>query len=78
MIYFLLPSWHGQNESDNEDDQGDSEKVEASDYDYLMTMQMWNLTKERKEKLLQQRDQKKHELTVLRGKTPKVGLRQGV
>ena len=60
-----------QNESDQEESE-ETEKAEASDFDYLMSMPMWSLTLEKKEALLKQRDQKKQELSVLRGKSIKV------
>ncbi|VEU22515.1 DEKNAAC103537 [Brettanomyces naardenensis] len=40
-------------------------------YDYLLGMQIWSLTRERYEKLLNQRDTKEAELTALLGKSAK-------
>ena len=40
------------------------------DYNYLLSMSMWSLTKERKDKLLQLRDTKLAELEKLKKKTP--------
>lgn len=39
-------------------------------YDYLLGMTMWNLTKEKKEELLRQRDDKIAELKRLQQRTP--------
>lgn len=44
--------------------------TDVKKYDYLLGMSMWMLTKERKEELLKQRDNKMEELRILRGKTP--------
>ncbi|GMG55681.1 unnamed protein product [Ambrosiozyma monospora] len=43
----------------------------ASNYDYLLGLQIWSLTRERYEKLLQQRDAKEAELNVLLAKSAK-------
>ncbi|PWY98256.1 putative DNA topoisomerase II [Testicularia cyperi] len=49
----------------------DEEEISAdSDFDYLLNMPIYNLTKEKVDKLLQQRDTKEQELTVLLGRTP--------
>ncbi len=39
------------------------------DYDYLLGMKMWNLTEEKKNELLKQRDNKQQELKRLQAKT---------
>ncbi len=39
------------------------------DFNYLMTLPMWSLTKEKKEALLKERDQKSDELYRLKKKT---------
>lgn len=44
--------------------------TDVKKYDYLLGMSMWMLTKERKDELLKQRDNKMTELKILRGKTP--------
>ncbi|MCO5599921.1 hypothetical protein L7F22_054028 [Adiantum nelumboides] len=41
-----------------------------SDYDYLLSMAIWNLTKEKVDKLLAQRDEKEKELETLLRRTP--------
>jgi len=48
---------------------GDTDK--ASDFNYLLGMAMWCLTKERKDELVKQRDAKAEELCILMSKTPK-------
>ena len=40
--------------ADDDEDEEDQEAVEAADYDYLLGMPIWSLTKERVEKLLRQ------------------------
>ena len=39
------------------------------DYDYLLGMKLWNLTEEKKNELLKQRDNKQQELKKLQAKT---------
>ncbi|CAH8664527.1 unnamed protein product [Heterobilharzia americana] len=48
------------------------EPVESGqpDYNYILNMPLWSLTKERKDDLLAQRDSKQNDLRVLRGKSP--------
>ena len=48
----------------------DSETVSGPDYNYLLNMMLWYLTKEKKDELLKQRDAKAKELTKLRKMTP--------
>lgn len=59
-------------EKANSSDAESEEKEDASgpDYDYLLGMTMWALTKERKEELLKKRDEKIKELEDLKKKTP--------
>lgn len=45
-------------------------EILAKGYDYLLSMPLWNLTLEKVEQLYQQRDGKREELDVLRGKKP--------
>ncbi|XP_047738579.1 DNA topoisomerase 2-alpha isoform X2 [Hyalella azteca] len=52
-------------ESDAEEEQTD----DAADFDYLLGMPMWSLTKERKEDLLKKEQEKKHELETLQAKS---------
>ncbi|KAJ8686672.1 hypothetical protein QAD02_022466 [Eretmocerus hayati] len=44
--------------------------IEKENYDYLLGMTMWNLTKEKKDDLLKQRDEKIAELHRLQARTP--------
>lgn len=55
-------------ESDAEEDE---ESSGAVDYDYLLGMAMWNLTKEKKDELLKKEQEKIHELKIMQKKTPK-------
>ncbi|XP_069993753.1 DNA topoisomerase 2-alpha isoform X2 [Penaeus vannamei] len=54
-----------QSESDREE-----VDLKGPDYDYLLGMAMWSLTKERKDELLKKRDEKNQELEELKKKTP--------
>ncbi|XP_053606331.1 DNA topoisomerase 2 isoform X2 [Plodia interpunctella] len=66
-----------EEEAEPEQDTGkpvDSEKAfqqlkEVKKFNYLLGMSMWMLTKEKKDELLKQRDQKLAELTALKAKT---------
>ncbi|XP_043215236.1 DNA topoisomerase 2-alpha-like isoform X2 [Amphibalanus amphitrite] len=56
-------------------DSQDSQEEEAAapgapDFDYLLGMNMWMLTKEKKDELLKKRDEKLQELKVLKSKSP--------
>lgn len=53
-------------DDDLEEDDGGAD----TDYDYLLSMAIWNLTKERVDKLLSQRDEKEKELNILLKRTP--------
>jgi DNA topoisomerase-2 len=58
---------------ENEDSDGsqlDEDSDLAGQYDYLLGMTMWTLTKEKKDELLKKRDDKLAELAALQGKTP--------
>ncbi|KAL0111447.1 hypothetical protein PUN28_012974 [Cardiocondyla obscurior] len=46
------------------------EAIEKENYDYLLGMTMWNLTKEKKDELIRQRDEKIAELKRLQARTP--------
>ena len=43
----------------------------ATDFNYLMSLPLWFLTKEKKDELLKQRDEKAEELYKLKKKSPK-------
>ncbi|KAG8228870.1 hypothetical protein J437_LFUL007607 [Ladona fulva] len=53
-----------------EDSQPEETDVDGVDYDYLLGMTMWSLTKERKDELLKKRDEKQQELRILQAKPP--------
>lgn len=63
-------------EDDDEDEESSKKKKDEEDdpttkgYNYLMNLNMWKLTHEQKQKLLDERDQKLKELKDLREKTP--------
>ncbi|RVE59454.1 hypothetical protein OJAV_G00188610 [Oryzias javanicus] len=60
-------------EAEEEQEEEGPEKEEQSsgpDYNYLLSMPMWFLTKEKKEELCKQRDAKMTELNTLKGKSP--------
>lgn len=44
--------------------------MEKENFDYLLGMTMWSLTKEKKDDLLRQRDEKVAELKRLQARTP--------
>merc|ERR1719469_822811 len=54
-------------ESENENDVDEDEDVTGPDYDYLVGMPMWNLTEEKKNAILKNRDEKQAELKKLQG-----------
>ncbi|XP_063973742.1 DNA topoisomerase 2 isoform X2 [Diachasmimorpha longicaudata] len=53
-----------------EDEPASAATMEKDNYDYLLGMTMWSLTKERKDELLKQRDLKVAELHRLQARTP--------
>ncbi|XP_035528149.1 DNA topoisomerase 2-alpha isoform X2 [Morone saxatilis] len=59
-------------EMEDEEEEEGAEKEDASgpDYNYLLSMPMWFLTKEKKEELCKQRDAKMTELNTLKKKLP--------
>lgn len=63
------------NNDDDEEIQEDDNQTQDDvvDFDYLLGMAMWSLTKEKKDELLKKRDDKKTELELLKNKTP-IGL----
>ncbi|KAH8920847.1 type II DNA topoisomerase [Atractiella rhizophila] len=60
---------------DNDEDEEETADLHSAgdinDFDYLLGMALHNLTKERVDKLLKERDLKLDELNILRAKTPK-------
>ncbi|XP_029954147.1 DNA topoisomerase 2-alpha [Salarias fasciatus] len=69
-----VKAWKKAQEKDEEveQDKEEEEKEDATgpDYNYLLSMPMWFLTKEKKEELCRQRDAKLTELNTLKKKTP--------
>ncbi|XP_074519536.1 DNA topoisomerase 2-alpha [Halichoeres trimaculatus] len=62
-----------KNEEEAEDESeeaAEQEDTSGPDYNYLLSMPMWFLTKEKKEELCKQRDAKMTELNTLKKKTP--------
>merc|ERR1711874_854790 len=64
-----------RDEMEGEEEEGEDgepqEDQKDSDYDYLMGMAMWNLTKEKKDALLKKRDEKLQEVERLKKKSEK-------
>jgi len=58
-------------EGEEEDEGAEPGDEKASDFDYLMSMAMWNLTKEKKDALLKKRDEKLQEVERLKRKSEK-------
>ncbi|KAM9424220.1 DNA topoisomerase 2-alpha [Pholidichthys leucotaenia] len=57
-------------ENEEEEEGKENEDTSGPDYNYLLSMPMWYLTKEKKEELLKQRDAKLTELSTLKKKSP--------
>ncbi|XP_011297217.1 DNA topoisomerase 2 isoform X2 [Fopius arisanus] len=57
-------------DGENGDEPASASAIEKENFDYLLGMTMWSLTKERKDELLKQRDTKIGELQRLQAKTP--------
>ncbi|KAF7657622.1 hypothetical protein LDENG_00024190 [Lucifuga dentata] len=53
-----------------EEEEEEKEDTSGPDYNYLLSMPMWYLTKEKKDELCKQRDAKLTELNTLKKKTP--------
>lgn len=67
-MYSLIQEEEEQESSDDQDEYKDEDNQDLN-YDYLLGMKMWSLTKERKDEILKQRDQKIQELKLLKDKT---------
>ncbi|KAM4624510.1 DNA topoisomerase 2-alpha [Polymixia lowei] len=72
-----VKAWKQAQEKNEEEMQGEGEEEEKEeedtsgpDYNYLLSMPMWFLTKEKKEELCKQRDAKMTELNNLKKKAP--------
>lgn len=61
----------GINDLEEEDESEHKPENVYTQYDYLLGMSLWSLTRERYEKLLNQRDEKESELNILLGKSAK-------
>ncbi|KAI0358820.1 type II DNA topoisomerase [Trametes cingulata] len=61
---------HGETEDVVEDEEGSDFEGNVTDYDYLLGMAIWSLTKEKIDKLLQQAKEKEVELLTLLELTP--------
>ena len=48
----------------------DAEDTSKNDYNYLLSMPLWNLTLEKKEEILRQQREKSQELNNIKVKTP--------
>ncbi|XP_042253540.1 DNA topoisomerase 2-alpha [Thunnus maccoyii] len=57
-------------EMEDEEEEEAEENTSGPDYNYLLSMPMWFLTKEKKEELCKQRDAKLTELNTLKKKSP--------
>uniref|UniRef100_A0A674PJ02 DNA topoisomerase 2 n=1 Tax=Takifugu rubripes TaxID=31033 RepID=A0A674PJ02_TAKRU len=55
---------------EQEEDEAKEEEASGPDYNYLLSMPMWFLTKEKKEELCKQRDAKLTELNTLKKRSP--------
>lgn len=60
----------GSDSEEEEESRSKSSNSGGPDYDYLLDMRMRSISREKKEELLRQRDQKESELAALRKKTP--------
>ncbi|XP_002737286.1 DNA topoisomerase 2-alpha [Saccoglossus kowalevskii] len=71
-----IKAWKESQNRNNEDEDSDTDSMYSSatgggpDFNYLLGMALWSLSKERKDELLKNRDTKAAELEVLRDKTP--------
>ncbi|KAJ7313562.1 hypothetical protein JRQ81_005053 [Phrynocephalus forsythii] len=74
-----VKAWKESQQKGNDDDsneEGDSDKEDKSatatgpDFNYLLNMPLWYLTKEKKDELCKQRDEKEKELETLKRKKP--------
>lgn len=54
-----------------EEPEDEAEGQDKKDYDYLLGMPIWNLTMEKKDKILREQTEKGNELKALQAKTPK-------
>ena len=60
-----------EEQEDSKDKKASSVEKSSKDYDYLLSMSLWNLTLEKVQELVRQRDEKSEELKVLLGTSAK-------
>lgn len=65
-----MDSEEQQQQQEGEEEEEDAENSQGPDYNYLLSMPMWFLTKEKKDELCKQRDTKINELNTLKRKSP--------
>lgn len=58
------------NDEEQDPDDVEAEGSGSNDFDYLLSMPIYNLTKEKVDRLLAQRDEREEELKILLGRTP--------
>ncbi|XP_050419519.1 DNA topoisomerase 2-alpha [Patella vulgata] len=62
----------GQVEEEESQESQSEEDMDGPDYNYLLSLQLWSLSKEKKDELLKQKEAKAKELSILKTKTPSV------
>lgn len=67
----MVKEENNEEASQDEDEEAKEGVGKGPDYDYLLGMTMWSLTKEKKDELLRKRDEKQTELRILQGKSAK-------
>ncbi|XP_028375124.1 DNA topoisomerase 2-alpha isoform X1 [Phyllostomus discolor] len=65
-----VPDEEENEESDNEKETEKSDSVTGPTFNYLLDMPLWYLTKEKKDELCKQRNEKEQELETLKRKSP--------
>lgn len=71
MACSVVKEENNEDASQDEDEEPREGDGKGPDYDYLLGMTMWSLTKERKDELLRKRDEKQTELRILQSKSAK-------
>ncbi|XP_023932528.1 LOW QUALITY PROTEIN: DNA topoisomerase 2-alpha-like [Lingula anatina] len=67
----LAEADRGGVETESDDEQSEASSTAGGpDFNYILNLPLWSLSKEKKEELLKQRDAKQEELRALRRKTP--------
>uniref|UniRef100_A0A8C2X5M3 DNA topoisomerase 2 n=1 Tax=Cyclopterus lumpus TaxID=8103 RepID=A0A8C2X5M3_CYCLU len=65
-----VKAWKQAQEKEEEEEGAEEEDTSGPDYNYLLSMPLWYLTKEKKDELCKQRDAKMTELNTLKKKAP--------